>query len=214
MSDTKDMVHFELPDGTKVSNDPRFGLEEALQDQLDSSEYTGDAGVHRDDQEAQTQVTHVASMNSGQPGVGDNATPDDAVKDAYGPLGSPAQQMQKDDVKEAKEAGASPKSTSVEDPEPVDSNQAVLDARKAREEAAEAFRKAQEKLAAADMEPGDPDQPYSEWKPNQLKLEVARRNADGRDEAQFLKIKAGMKKSDVADMLDEDDARADTNYES
>jgi hypothetical protein len=36
MTATDDMVVFLMPDGTKVSNDPRFGLEEALQRQLDA----------------------------------------------------------------------------------------------------------------------------------------------------------------------------------
>lgn len=198
-----DIVKFLMPDGTEVSNDPRFGLKEALQKQLDSTEYRGDAGIPEDEFKAQTQVEHPASLNSGQPGVGENAVPEDATKDLHGPLGSPAQQVQKDDLKEAKEAKASPKSTSVEDAEPVDSNKAVLEARQAKADRAKAA------LEAANEEPGDPEKPYSEWTSKQLKAEIAKRNAEtDRAEEDQLQIEKGMKKSDVADLLDSDDERA------
>ena len=203
MSD-KDMVTFLMPDGTEVSNDPAFGLQEALQAVEDSQEYTGDAGIHPDDQKAQTQVEHMASLQSGQPGVGPNATVDDPTKDLHGVLGSPAQQIQKDDMAKAKEDGASPMETSIEDAEPVDSNEAVLQERARRQ----ALRdKAMEALEKAGEDPGDPDKPYSEWTAKQLKAEVARRNADGRSEEDSLELQQGMKKADVATMLDDDDAR-------
>jgi hypothetical protein len=203
MSDTTDMVVFEMADGTPVSNDPRFGLEEALQAQLEATEYHGDAGIPPDEFEAQHQVTHVASMNSGQPGVGENATPDDPVKDAYGPLGSPAQQKQVEDTQKAAELGATPFSTAVEDPEPVDSNEAVLAAREAKAKAAAAYRKAQEKLAAAEEGEGE-GEPSTDWTGNQLKAEIAKRNADGRSEENYLSVKKGMKKADVVAMLKAD----------
>lgn len=193
----KDMVTFLMPDGTEVSNDPEFGLAEALQKQLDSTEYRGDAGIPDDEFKAQTQVEHPASINSGQ---GDG--PKDPTKDLHGPLGSPAQQVQKDDAKEAKEAKASPKSTSVDDDQPVDSNEAVLEARKAKAERAKAA------LEAADEEPGDPEKPYTEWTAKQLKAEIAKRNAEpGRAEENQLSIEKGMKKPDVAALLDSDDER-------
>ena len=203
MSD-KDMVKFLMPDGTEVSNDPRFGLEEALQKQLESEPYRGDAGVPDDEQAAQTQVTHVASMNSGQPGVGENAVPEDPTKDLHGPLGSPAQQRQTEDVQKAKEAGASPRSTSVEDPEPVDSNKAVLEARKAKEERMKKAMKAESKLG--DEGPGDPNQPYSEWSSAQLKAEALRRNAE-RDEGDLIDLEGISKKSQLAERLEQDDQR-------
>lgn len=201
MSDN-DMVKFLMPDGTEVSNDPRFGLEEALQAQLDSHEYSGDAGIHPDDQQKQTLVERPATLNSGQPGVGENAVPDDIELDMYGPLGSPAQQMQKEDAAQAAADGASPHSTSVEDPEPVDSNQAVLDARAKRQAAAE---KAQEALQEAGEDPGDPEKPYSEWSAKQLKAELLRRNA-GRAEVNQIVLEKGAKKADAAEALDKDDA--------
>jgi hypothetical protein len=201
MSDN--MVKFLMPDGTEVSNDPKFGLAEALQKQLDATPNTGDAGIHNEDQKAQTLVEHAASLNSTQPGVGENATVDDPTLDAHGPLGSPAQQRQVEDAKAAKEAGASPQSTSVDDPEPVDSNEQVLEARKARQKRQEAAAKAEDDLG--DDGPGDPDQPYSEWSGKQLKAEALRRNAD-RDEEGQIPLKGVRKSSELAELLEQDDS--------
>lgn len=202
MSDN-DMVKFLMPDGTEVSNDPRFGLEEALQDIEDSTEYKGDAGIHPDDQKAQTQVEHMDALNSGQPGVGENAVPDDVVRNLHGPMGSPAQQQQVDDMQKAQDAGASPDSTSVDDDEPVDSNEAVLTARAERQDRA---RKAQEALEKAGADRGDPDKPYSEWSGPQLKLEIALRNAEeGRAEEDIITMPK--KKSEAAELLEQDDQR-------
>lgn len=202
MSD-KDMVYFLMPDGTKVSNDPRFGLEEALQTIQDNTEYTGDAGIHPEDQTAQTQVEHPATLNSGQPGVGENAVPDDATRDLHGPMGSPAQQRQVEDMQKAKEADASPNNpTVVEDTEPVDSNQAVLDARAERQDRQ---RKAQEALEKAGG-PGDPNEPYSEWTNAQIKAEFAVRNAQ-EDRAEDDRLTMPRKKSEAVELLEQDDQR-------
>lgn len=201
MSKTDDMVVFLMPDGTEVSNDPRFGLEEALQKQLDSTEYKGDEGIHPDDQEAQTQVTHMASINSGQPGVGENATVDNPTEDLHGPLGSPAQQRQSEDAAKAEEAGGSPQETTVQDPEPVDSNEAVMQARARRQKRRDDLMA---KMEEAGDEPGDPNVPYSEWKPQQLKLEIMTRNAT-RDEAGQIKLEKGSKKDDAVAALEADD---------
>lgn len=200
--DTKDMVTFNMPDGTKVSNDPRFGLEDALQKMLESHENKGDMGINFDDQVAQTQVEKVASINSGQPGVGEYATVDDPVRDTYGPLGTPAQQRQVEDMEKAKEAGGTPKSTSVDDDDPVDSNEAVLEAQKLRQEQAKKLAKAEANL---DKEgPGDPEKPYTQWTAAQLKHEVARRN-EGRNQDAQLSLKGLKKKAAVAKLLKRDD---------
>ena len=58
---TQDMVKFLMPDGTEVSNDPRFGLEEALTKSLNAQPNRGDVGVTHEEQLAQTQVEHAAS---------------------------------------------------------------------------------------------------------------------------------------------------------
>lgn len=204
MSKTDDMVVYNLPDGTKVSNDPRFGLEEALEQALDATENTGDVGITHAEQQAQTLVEHPDPLNSGQPGVGENDRPDDATENLHGPLGSPAQRIQRDDMDEARANDATPSNPSTPTPEPEDSNEAVAEVRKQREERREAALQA---MKDAGEEPGDPDEPYSEWTAKQLKAEVATRNADpDRAEEDILSLK-GKRKADVAEMLDADDAR-------
>lgn len=205
MSDTKDMVKFLMPDGTEISNDPRFNIAEMREEVLAARPNKGDVGITEDEQKAQTQVEHPATLNSGQPGVGENAVDEDPVKAAHGVLGSPAQQRQEEDVKKAQEAGATPHNTSVEDPEPVDSNEKVEEARKAQVEAREKALKAQESLG--DEGPGDPSQPYSEWSGKQLKAEALRRNAE-RGEADQLDLSGVTRKSQLAKLLEEDDSSA------
>lgn len=202
---TDNMVTFNMPDGTKVSNDPRFDLAQAQQKMIDSTPYIGHAGTPVDEEKAQVSVEHLASLQSGQPGVGPNSTLEDPTLDLHGPLGSPAQQKQVEDVRKAEEEGGSPQSTTVQDADPVDSNEAVAAVRKAHEEAQEKARKAMEKLGE-DGE-GDPDESFADWTGPQLKAEVAKRNADGRPEDEYLVLKSGMKKADVAQMLEDDDDR-------
>lgn len=208
-NDTKDVVYFLMPDGSKVSNDPRFDQEEAREELLASTPNTGDAGIPEDEQKAQTQVEHVATLNSGQPGVGENAVPEDPVRDAHGPLGSPAQQRQVEDVQKAQEAGADPSSTSVDDDDPVDSNEAVLKAREAQAKRREDAQKAQEKLG--DDGPGDPEKPYSDWTSKQLKAEALRRNAE-RGEDNQLDLGKVTKKSQLAKLLEQDDDNQSPSY--
>lgn len=193
MADEK-MVKFLMPDGTEVSNDPRFGLEEALQKQLEATPNRGDVGITHEEQVAQTQTERLAP--------GEDGPIEDPTRSLHGPQGSPAQQRQVEDRKQAQELGGTPKSTAVEDDEPVDSNERVAEVRR---KMAERYAKAQEALESSGEEAGNPEEPYSEWSGKQLKAEVARRNADGRDEEQMLKISKGMKIADVATMLEEDD---------
>ena len=202
---SKDMVMFQMPDGTKVSNDPRFDLDEAMSKSLASRPTTGSVGPTWDEQNAQIIAEKLASLQSGQPGVGENATVEDPTRDLHGVLGSPAQQRQTEDVKKAQEAGASPASTSVEDDEPVDSNQRVMEVRKAKDEAREAYAKAIEKLG--DEGEGDTNKPYSEWSGKQLLAEVKKRNADpDRAEEDQLKLES-RKKDDAVALLEADDQR-------
>jgi hypothetical protein len=196
------MVKFLMPDGTEVSNDPRFDLEKAREEMLASKPNTGDIGTPDDEQKAQTLVEKRASLNSAQPGVGDNPAPEDPVRDAHGPLGSPAQQRQKDDAKQAREEGGSPDSTTVDDDEPVDSNEKVLEARAARQKRMEKAQKAEGKLG--EDGPGDPEQPYSEWSPAQLKAEAFRRNAE-RDDDNQLDLDGVSTKAQLAEVLERDD---------
>jgi hypothetical protein len=204
MSD--DIVKFLMPDGTEVSNDPRFDQEKALEKALASRENTGDIGISDAEMRAQTLVERPATLNSGQPGVGPNAVPDDIERDLHGPLGSPAQQVQKEDYAQAQAEGGSPNSTTVDDDEPVNSNEAVLQVREERKKLLEKAKAAQDKLG--EDGPGDTDKPYDEWSGAQLKAEVATRNAEeGRAEDDQLELKSGMKKADVAKLLEDDDVR-------
>lgn len=202
-----DIVYYLMPDGSKVSNDPRFDLQAALEEQLSSRPNTGDVGITPQEFTAQTQTEHPANLNSGQPGVGENAVPDDPA-DYIPNVGTPAMRMQKDDLAEAREAGADLTNTSTKDPAPVDSNAAVEAARKAKEEADEAVAKARAKLGEED--PGDPEVAYSEWSAGQLRFEVARRNAE-RDEGAKIDTSGVKKKSQLAALLDEDDASQGAN---
>lgn len=188
--DTPDMVVFQMPDGTKVSNDPRFDLQEALQDQLDSTENRGDAGISRAEQEAQMQSIHEAPLQENKVDDPDSLLPT---------VGS-GLQVQKEDVKEAQETGATP--PTQENP---DSNERVEEARKAAKEAAEKLSAAAEKLPEEGA--GDPDTPYEEWKGAQLKYEVARRNTLKAEAGEPLLDMTGVtKRAQVAEKLREDDA--------
>lgn len=190
-----DIVKFLMPDGTEVSNDPSFDLDGALVESLKKTKQRGSEGPTWDEQQAQTQT-------QGRP----EETTGDPTKDLHGVLGSPAQRVQKEDVQEAQAAGASPKSTSVEDPAPVDSNQEVLKVRESLAADQELARKTAEKLG--EDGPGDTEKPYSEWTGKQLVAEVARRNADeDRTEEDRIEVKKGSRKADVAALLEADDER-------
>jgi hypothetical protein len=201
MSDN--IVKFLMPDGTEVSNDPSFDLQKALQEQLDSTPNKGDAGITSAEQIAQTQTEHLANLQSGQPGVGENAAPSDP-HDYIPVTGTPAMATQKEDLKEAREAGADLTNTSVDDADPVDSNAAVAEVRKAEADKAAALQAAREKLGEDSV--GDPDVDKSEWSTAQLRYELQVRNAE-RSEQDQLSTKGISKKSQLADLLKADDER-------
>ena len=92
--DTAEMVVFLMPDGSKVSNDPRFDIEQAREDMLASRENTGDVGIPRKELEAQTQAFHEASLQG-------NEGPSDP-QELLPTLGSGAQ-VQREDVKEQRD---------------------------------------------------------------------------------------------------------------
>lgn len=209
MAENSNIVTFLMPDGTEVSNDPSYDMRKQREEMLNANPNPGHVGPSTAEQEAQTIATTPASLNSGQPGVGDNATPDDPTKDLHGVLGSPAQQRQVEDVKKAEESGGSPQSTSVEDPEPVDSNKRVAQVRESLAKDREKLTKSTEKLAEKGKEEGDPSTPYSEWEAVQLQHEVNKRNADEtRTEENRIVLTSGMTKEDVAKLLQADDDRA------
>lgn len=187
--DTKDIVHFLMPDGTKVSNDPNFDLEEALTEQLNSTPYTGDAGVPRDEQEATMQSVREAALQGN-----DVDDPDSLL-----PTVGSGLQVQRDDVKAAQESGATPPTA-----EPIDTNEAVQKAREAREEAREQVAKSAAKLGEEGA--GDPEQPYNKWTGKQVMHEIRRRNAERENEADRIDMTGVSKKAQAVQKLEEDDA--------
>lgn len=200
------MVMFEMADGTQVSNDPRFDIDEALTKSLNSAPTRGSVGPTWDEQNAQIIATKIANLNSTQQGVGENATVDDPTAEAHGTLGPPAWRSQKEDRKEALEAGGSPQDTVQEDPEPVDSNARVMEVREQVAKDREAYAKAVEKLG--EEGPGDPDVPFSEWSPKQLVAEVHRRNSDdSRAEEDRIVFEGRVTKTAAVEALEADDKR-------
>lgn len=198
---TDDMVVFAMPDGSLVSNDRRFDLPSAMEEYLASHPNKGDVGITEDEFKAQTQIEHEANINSAQPGVGPNATVDDPA-DLIPNTGTPAMRIQKDDLAEAKEAGADLTNTSVKDADPVDSNAAVKAVQEQAAAAQAAIAEARAKLGEEDE--GDPDVPYSEWSAKQLKFELAKRNA-GRDDESKISTEGISKKGQLAGALSADD---------
>lgn len=208
-----DIVYFLTPSGQKVSNDPRWLAEndsKAREEMLASVPNTGHTGVSKEEYDAQTQVVNKVQLNSGQPGVGENAVPDDATN--YTPkTGTGASAMHLANIRNS-EKFDSKYVEQGETPEAVDSNKAVKDVREAQEKRRQAALKAQQALFEAGEEEGDTEKPYSEWTAKQLKAEVAKRNAERGEEDQI--DTAGVKKKgDLAKLLEADDANrpADTS---
>lgn len=193
------IVTFQMPDGTEVSNDPRWVAEmqqEAMEAALEATPNSGVATPHPDDELAAV-GGGVGAPQSGQPGVGEAATfdnPDDA-------LGAKltGRVLSTGDARLAEDEGNSPSSPRSTPPEPVDSNARVQEARDRREAQRQA---AMEALAEAGQEPGDHDKPYEEWTAKQLKAEVAARKARGED----IDVKGVKKKDELAARLREADS--------
>lgn len=208
MSDNDDIVYFLMPDGTKVSNDPRWlaeqshgaGADAAMAVALESTPYTGNEGIP--DAEMAAQIGGgLAPGQSGQPGVGESptATLDEMLKgQVTGIVGS------FDAAEVARERGASPDKPFVEPPEHPDANEKVLEVRAAEQKRQEQAAKAAAALAEAGEEAGDPSKPYSEWSAKQLKAEVLRRNSE-RDEAGQIDTSTVKTKKDAAAALETDD---------
>jgi hypothetical protein len=196
MSDEK-IVKFLMPDGSEVSNDPRWHAEQAAKAQeelLASTPNTGHAGIP--DEEMAAQIGGgLAPLQSGQPGVGENATienPDTAYDTTGGRL------LQRDDRKAADEAGVNPATDGVE---VEDSNEKVLDRREEVEQAQQDAADAAAELAA--QEDGDTDKPLSEWSPAALKAEVKRVNAERVAAGEEpLDTKGVRKKSELVSLLE------------
>jgi hypothetical protein len=194
-----DIVTFLMPDGTEVSNDPRWlakqNAAEYASELLESVPNTGKAGIPDEDMNAQL-GNKMAPLQSGQPGVGENATVtmDEAVAGRF-----TGQDIQLADAQVARDNEFDAENPARPAPENPDSNEAVLAAREKAAKAAAA-------LADAGEEPGDPDEPYEKWTAKQLKAEALRRNAD-RPPDQQLSFEGVKKKADLAALLDADNER-------
>lgn len=197
MSDN--IVKFRMPDGSEVSNDPRWVQEQmakAQEELLASRPNSGNVGIPDDEMAAQI-GRGVAPLQSGQPGVGDKAVienPDKAFDKVGGRL------LQTSDKDTADQHEVNPATDGEEVP---DSNEAVLARREAKE-------KAQADYAAAMAQLGDDapqeGQPYSEWSGPALKAELKRRNAMREAEGvEPIDTSGVRRKAALAELLEEDD---------
>lgn len=194
-----DVVTFLLPDGTEVSNDPRWLAEEgrtAMEVAIDSVPNTGKEGSTEAEQSAMM-GGGMSAPQSGQPGVGEHAVEEDP--NAYGRAGvQSGMSLQLDDAAHAKEQGFSPASPGVEAPEPLDVNAAVQEVREKAAAEREAQVEAQNALSQEDR--ADLDTPYEEWTGKALTAEIKRRRASGREVPMD-----GRKKPDAIAALEADD---------
>lgn len=159
MSDN-DIVYFELPNGEKVSNDPRFKLAEMRQRMLDSQLHDGYATPHPSD-------VQVAS-------VPDQSVLDNRVRGI---------DLQHADREHAEERGLlDPEEKAARTPQGVDSNEAVEAERERRaEEAAEAAEADEERLKSvleADSEEEEPEDDFSTMSAEDLKAEAKKRSIE------------------------------------
>lgn len=195
-----DIVKFLMPDGTEVSNDPRWLAEQKMslaEVAVQGTPNTGNVGILDALQQAQV-GQGIAPGQSGQPGVGEKAV---ATEEEVARGVVSGKVIQPDD---AANAGTP---VSVENP---DSNEAVrLAAEKLAEQEAEAAA-ALAKLADDGQDPGDPEKPYTEWTGKQLQAEVKVRNAS-RDDEDKISLTGVKNKGQLADLLTADDeAQADS----
>lgn len=146
MSD--DIVKFHMPDGSEVSNDPRWLAQQAADaanQLLDSVPNTGNAGIPDEEMRAQL-GGGLAPGQSGQPGVGESPTATVEEMTAGKVTGAV---MQTSDAETARERGADPVNPAVTPPEPKDSNEEVLKTRESKSEGFEGMT-AKELKAEAD----------------------------------------------------------------
>lgn len=182
----EDIVFFLMPDGTKVSNDPRWLMDQgkSLAELLvEGTPNTGHATPHAEDEEiAKGQTDASNSFGNFAPVTG--------------------RMLQHEDRKAANE-GEYDENNPEFTAEPIDINERILEARKNREEAALAEYEA--RAEAGDEDAGDPSKPYSEWNAAALKSEVKRRRAAGRN----IDLPGKAKKADVEAALQADDLLQD-----
>lgn len=199
---SSDIVKFRMPDGTEVSNDPRWLAEQKMTAQqvaLGATPNTGTVGIP--DAEMAAQIGGgMAPGQSGQPGVGEAAVASEEEL-AAGRLDGRVVNLDLAD-------SGDNSSNEEGDPKP-DSNEAVLAAREAKAEADEKAAKALQKLADKDQEPGDPDKALGDWTAAQLSFEIARRNQE-RDADDMIDSSNAKRKSDLVTLLEQDNEAGGT----
>jgi hypothetical protein len=182
MSD--DIVFFYMPDGTKVSNDPRWLMQQGKslsEIQTEGTPNTGYATPHYQDE--------LISQGQGNADTSNN----------LGAMVTGAS-VQHSDRKMAREEGYDANTPEVTS-EPIDINKAVQEARDQRQAAREAEYERQIAAGSDEESVGDPSVGYEEWNAKQLTAEVKRRKDAGRK----LETHKNMKKADVAQLLTLDD---------
>lgn len=188
------IVFFEMPDGTKVSNDPRWQYQQGVDAREEALGAFPDRGrVGPTPEELQAQLTPNAStIQTGQEG---DFEVDDLQVDGRTTDRAAAQ--------EAKDAGNTPNDPAVTR-EVDDSNEAVLKVREEAQQAQEEAAQAQAELAASDADEGEGE--YASRSGKQLKAVLARRNAERAAAGEEPLNTDGVKtKSALAEILAADD---------
>lgn len=182
-------VMFQMPDGSEVSNDPRWLAERQMsltELQIEGTENTGYATPHVEDENL--------TIGGGNANEGNTlSTPITGVM------------VQTADAKAADDAGYDADNPKHLPDEPEDKNEKVLEAREARKAKAQAEYEAT--MAANDEvdEVGDPDEEYENWSAAALKNEVKKRKEAGRT----IDTAGVTKKAQLAELLNADDQAAD-----
>lgn len=153
-SKAEDIVTFLLPDGTEVSNDPRWHQQKAMEKFYESQEYTG--VVTSDDASMKHSMVH--PPQSGQPGVGAAAV-------------GPGDRSQ---------AGANTQPAEGESPvRPSQARAAAHTSRQGQVGTGEDEDDGDDGDAPVELD--EADMPYEEWSPADLKAEVKARRKMGRE---------------------------------
>lgn len=191
-----EIVFFEMPDGTKVSNDPRWQYQQGMDAREEALGAFPDRGrVGAPDNELAAQLNPGAStLQTGQEGdfevddlAVDGRTTDRAAR------------------KEAEDAGNTPNDPEVTREVP-DSNEAVLKVRQEEQERQEAEAEAQRALSEAGDDEGEGE--YASRTGKQLKAVLARKNAErAADGEEPLDTSGVKKKAQLAELLAADDER-------
>ena len=199
---SEDIVKFLMPDGTEVSNDPRWVAEQgktAMEAALEVTPNRGKEGPTPEEQAA-TMGGGVSTPQSSQPGVGEHAVEEDPNK--YGAGDVSGRLVQRDDREFANEHGFSASEPGVESPEAMDVNKAVQEVREKEAQRLEELNEARNALLEED--PDYRGKPYSEWTAKQLTNEVKMRRAQGED----IQFEGKSKKDAVAALEAADQAKS------